>query len=100
MTNNIGRWVWKPDSWEKWNGFAANMQRCRYSVWYDFRNYQCERKPKMTIQGHGFCTQHAKMLLKRGFTEDKEGDECPNTKQPLTAAASPLAAPFRIASAA
>ena len=75
MNLGISWHVWKPSNWQAWNGFTVREERCRYHVQDGFMSHQCERKPKVMIQGYGFCTQHAKKLLKRGFTEDREGDE-------------------------
>jgi len=48
----------------------VDMERCRYKL-FEWHAHQCSRKPTRTIQGHGFCTQHAKMVEKRLVKEEE-----------------------------
>ena len=59
-------YIWKPDEWQRHNGFAVDLERCRFGVWSDFVHHQCSRKPTTEIDGFKFCTQHAKMIKKHG----------------------------------
>jgi hypothetical protein len=60
-------WVWSPDDWQKHNGFKVDMERCRAPVYPsgEFTSYQCSRKVKVELEGYGWCTQHAKMIMDR-----------------------------------
>lgn len=56
------------------NSTKPSTDRCRMGVQDNFIFYQCNRKPKMKIQGMGFCTQHGKKLVARGYVAE-EWDE-------------------------
>ena len=46
-----------------------DLDNCSYHVYsgegWDFRGHQCSRKPKIKINGFGFCTLHGKKVLER-----------------------------------
>ena len=54
--------IWKPDDWQKYNGFEVDLERCRYSVFDIWSSYQCSFKRKVDIDGYGFCRRHAKII--------------------------------------
>jgi hypothetical protein len=64
-------WIFKPSKWQKRMGFTISTERCRYSVWQDFSNYQCTRKAKIFINDYGFCKQHAKKIQERLDKEEE-----------------------------
>lgn len=64
MNCDISWYVYKPSEWQKANGFSVDEERCRFRVHADFGVgfRQCVRKAKHTVEGYGFCTQHAKIV--------------------------------------
>ena len=46
-------------------GIPADRKKCRYSIFQDFWHSQCNRYPKLDIQGYGFCKQHARLIANR-----------------------------------
>jgi len=69
VIGKIDFWVYNPSERDLGHRFARRVDKslCRYQV-YDqggWHSYQCSRKPTRTIQGYGFCTQHAKIIERR-----------------------------------
>jgi len=50
----------------------ADDTRCRHRAWSkdDYWPHQCTRKPKMEIEGYGFCKQHGVMVCERLAREE------------------------------
>lgn len=70
MAKDIKSYVYNPVKWQRDLGYTVNFDRCRYGI-YGFRglDHQCGRKPSETIQGYGFCWQHAAMV-RQDIVED------------------------------
>ena len=66
MMQDINWYVWKLSKSDEYLGLTLYPNDCRYSVPNDFGVgfHQCQRLPKVTIDGYGFCTQHAKIIEK------------------------------------
>ena len=64
MNKTIEWFVFDFLEYEKRLGYKVDESYCRYGVYdrYVHREFQCSRKPTMTIQGYGFCTQHGKKI--------------------------------------
>jgi hypothetical protein len=59
--------VYEPLDYQKSIGWKLSPDSCAYKIYERDGVYphQCSRKPKETIEGYGFCTQHAKLVRKR-----------------------------------
>lgn len=65
--------VYKPLDHHEAMGSTLQTDYCAHNVYYrdGVVPHQCSRKPKETIQGYGFCTQHAKMV-REWLEQEKE----------------------------
>lgn len=55
--------LFDPKVYSRWPHTTIDPERCEHAVHQDFVTYQCNRKPKMEVAGHNFCTQHGKKVL-------------------------------------
>lgn len=58
------RWhVYEPINWQTELGYRRHPDYCAHGVPEEGRGVgfrQCQRKPKVTIEGFGFCAQHGR----------------------------------------
>jgi len=65
MGFDIELYIYVPEPEESWlRGNSIDVEQCRYRL-FEWHAHQCSRKPTRTIQGYGFCTQHAKIIERR-----------------------------------
>lgn len=55
--------IYEPLDYHKAIGAKRVADRCAYKIYErdGVIPHQCSRRPKETVAGYGFCTQHAKM---------------------------------------
>ena len=56
--------IFEPLDYHKAIGAKRSPDRCAYKIYErdGVIPHQCSRLPKETVEGYGFCTQHAKMV--------------------------------------
>ncbi len=68
--------IYNPVGWKKSLGYSVNFSQCRYQVFSDMVEHQCNRSPKILIDEYGFCKQHANMII-RDYGEEIDVQEWP-----------------------
>ena len=66
--------VYEPLDWEAKMGYRRDPKWCAHQVHTGIVGFrQCGKQPAETIEGYGFCRQHAKMVRER--LEREKSDE-------------------------
>lgn len=67
-------YTYAPLDWQAANGYKVDMKRCRASIYQDHRAMasQCSFKPRVVVEGHGFCYRHFNKLPKDLQKKGKE----------------------------
>lgn len=69
--------IYKPLDWEARLGYRVDKTRCRAAVHEAGRRvgfHQCNRNPKVTVDGLGFCNQHSPEAEKVRKSREEEKD--------------------------
>lgn len=77
LKQRIEWYIYEPLDQAKAMGARLSRKRCSMNVpegRYGLPG-QCLRKPKIMIEGYGFCTQHAKIVQKHLESEQKKSGE-------------------------
>lgn len=64
----IIKWyIYDPLDYQRAIGATLSPNRCAFSCRYtkQWGGKQCSRKPKETIEGYGWCRQHAERIRRR-----------------------------------
>lgn len=65
MTRDLeAKHVYVPTGWQEEFGHQVKLNHCRHRTYpeYSGRTYQCTRRPRVVIDGFGFCRPHAQQV--------------------------------------